>query len=156
MDQWSIEKTSRRSVRWIESESLVSSHTERRLLLQVFLGQFSTNLRMRMQKILDGGCAIRSVHASSIIKSSFIHILALIRWIHQSHTSFEAVNQYRTTHKYWLLLPSKILLLRRKSDLMTTAFSAHMVSPQWLLDCCIQGDLLSEATYLSASDRDDK
>ena len=29
---------------------------------QVFLGQFSSNLRMRIQKILDGGCAIRSVH----------------------------------------------------------------------------------------------
>lgn len=27
--------------------------------LKVFLGQFSTTLRMRMQKILDGGCAVR-------------------------------------------------------------------------------------------------
>jgi hypothetical protein len=27
--------------------------------LKVFLGQFSATLRMRMQKILDGGCAVR-------------------------------------------------------------------------------------------------
>jgi hypothetical protein len=27
--------------------------------LKVFLGQFSSTLRMRMQKILDGGCAVR-------------------------------------------------------------------------------------------------
>jgi len=26
---------------------------------QVFLGQFPSTLRMRMQKILDGGCAVR-------------------------------------------------------------------------------------------------
>jgi hypothetical protein len=110
MDQWSNKETSRRSFRWIESELFVSSPTPWSLLFQVFLGQFSTNLRMRMQKILDGGCAIRSVNFSSITEPSWIHTLALIHWIHRSHTSFVAVNQYRITHKYRPSLPSNILL----------------------------------------------
>jgi hypothetical protein len=35
-------------------------------------------------------------------------------------------------------------------------FSAHIVNPQWLLDCCEKGELLPEIDYLSSIDRDEK
>ena len=35
-------------------------------------------------------------------------------------------------------------------------FSAHIVNPQWLLDCCEKGELLPEIDYQSSTDRDEK
>lgn len=35
-------------------------------------------------------------------------------------------------------------------------FSAHVVNPQWLLDCCEKGELMPEADYQASTDRDEK
>ena len=65
--------------------------------------------------------------------------------------SFEEVNLPCTTLNYPRSLQSKskaerVALKGRK----IIPFSAHMVGPQWLLDCCERGELVSEKDYLSA------
>ncbi|CAF0884296.1 unnamed protein product [Adineta ricciae] len=90
--------------------------------LKVYLGQFPANLRMRLQKILDGGCAIRF----DTLNSSVTHII---------RGSEPSINY---------------------SQISTLASNAHIVHPQWLLDCCEKGELLPEITYSASSDRDEK
>ncbi|CAF2488570.1 unnamed protein product [Rotaria sp. Silwood2] len=90
--------------------------------LKVFLGQFSSTLRMRMQKILDGGCAVR----------------------------FDAINP-SVTHIIRGNEPISNL-----TQISVIAPNAHIVNPQWLLDCCEKNELVSENDYLCSSDRDEK
>ena len=68
--------------------------------------------------------------------------------------SFEEVNQPRTTLRYphWLQSKSRDERVALKGTKILS-FSAHMVSPQWLLDCCQRSELVSENDYLSTSER---
>ncbi|CAF2068579.1 unnamed protein product [Rotaria magnacalcarata] len=90
--------------------------------LKVYLGQFSSTLRMRIQKILDGGCAVRF----DTLNSSVTHIIR----------GSEPASNY--------------------TQLASIAPNAHIVNPQWLLDCCERNELLPEIDYLVSSDRDEK
>lgn len=53
------------------------------------------------------------------------------------------------------MLLSKIFHTKKKFYLLSL-FSAHIVNPQWLLDCCEKGELIPEIGYLSSLDRDEK